>query len=162
MHCGLTCNYTSQAVELSYISETCPETSGRHFSIPPLFLSVSHDSFCEVIYNYGNRIFINKVWCYKREETFKYPTPEGTRKRTFFVTSLVMNEETLHYGNHHLFLSISQRTHFIFLTAKLEYHTATYLRNQKNLSKKCKKSCSTQIGCAEIIIFAAESSENCD
>ena len=51
---------------------------------------------------------------------------------------------------------------FIFLTAKVELHTATYLRNQKNLSKKCKKSCSTQIGCAEIINFAAESSENCD
>ena len=44
---------------------------------------------------------------------------------------------------------------FDFLTAKLGYHTATYLRNQKNLSKKCKKSSSTQIGCAEITIFAS-------
>ena len=49
-----------------------------------------------------------------------------------------------------------------FLSAKLEYHTATYLRNHKNLSKKSKKSCSTQIGCVEIINFAAEISENYD
>ena len=50
----------------------------------------------------------------------------------------------------------------IFLTAKVELHTATYLRNQKKLPKKRKKSCTTQIGCAENVIFASESSENCD
>jgi hypothetical protein len=50
----------------------------------------------------------------------------------------------------------------IFLTAKVELYTATYLRNQKKLPKKRKKSCTTQIGCAENVIFASESSENCD
>ena len=34
----------------------------------------------------------------------------------------------------------SIKEHFdYFLSAKLEYHTATYLRNQKNLSKNAKK-----------------------
>ena len=98
-----------------------------------------------------------------------------------------MYEVTPHYGNHHLFLNLSknafsfllqiywifllltsffllqalQNNHFLFidfLTAKLEYYTATYLRNQKKLSKKCKKSGTTQIGCAEITIFASLSS----
>jgi len=58
-------------------------------------------------------------------------------------------------------LQALQNNHFLFidfLTAKLEYYTATYLRNQKKLSKKCKKSGTTQIGCAEITIFASLSS----
>lgn len=80
-----------------------------------------------------------------------------------------MDEVTPHYGNHHL-NTIYQRTlfeillqmyelnrisasffrlqglqdyHFLFfsnLCAKVGYHYATYLRNQKNLSKICKKS----------------------
>ena len=50
---------------------------------------------------------------------------------------------------------------FIFLTAKVELHTATYLRNQKKLPKKRKKSCTTQIGCAENVIFASNNGFKC-
>lgn len=49
---------------------------------------------------------------------------------------------------------------FVILCAKVGYYYATYLRNLKNLSKKSKKSRTTQIGCGEIIIFAARRSKN--
>ena len=59
-------------------------------SILPLFLSVSHDSFCEVSHNYGNRILIKAV-CDNREGFINtrcgfYPAGSVTKKSSTTAT----------------------------------------------------------------------------
>ena len=58
-------------------------------SILPLFLSVSHDSFCEVSHNYGNRILIKAV-CDNRGGSIPfcgfYPEGSVTKKSSTTAT----------------------------------------------------------------------------